>query len=141
MITKPQSIFFTLCAALAAGFAPASLHGAVSYLDLNGSTPGFGDLNGTTNQTGTIVWSSDATGASVPAAFIAANQMAFGYPGTPGISNNNLTIGNVLPFAGLSLNVPCTVTLTGTGNSALGFDQTWTAHEQQRLRALRDSFD
>src|SRR5260370_4832740 len=113
---KLQTIITTFCAALVMGFSPSSLraNGPAYYLDLNGSTAGFGDLNGTTNLS-SAVWTTAPTGASATVALPADAQLTFGYPGTFGISNDainiNLNTGN--GWSGLAINVPCSVTLSG----------------------------
>ncbi|MEI6646777.1 MAG: autotransporter-associated beta strand repeat-containing protein [bacterium] len=100
------------------------VNGTPYYLDVNGTTAGFGDLNGTTNQASTV-WTTDVTGSGTPVTFPADAQFAFGYLGTAGINNNTNTInldGN--NWRGVSINVPCSVTLSGSGGTLNGA-QTW----------------
>jgi hypothetical protein len=127
-LMKLQTIITTFCTALVVGFSPSSLraNGPAYYLDLNGSTPGFGDLNGTTNLS-SAVWTTTPTGASATVALPTDAQLTLGYPGTVGISNDainiNLNTGN--SWSGLAMNVPCSVTLSGNG-SYLNGGQIWT---------------
>jgi autotransporter-associated beta strand protein len=100
------------------------VNGTPYYLDVNGTTAGFGDLNGTTNETSTV-WTTDVSGSGTPVAFPADAQFAFGYPGTAGIYNttNNINLDGS-QWRGVSINVPCSVTLSG-GGAYLNGAQTW----------------
>jgi len=100
------------------------VNGTPYFLDVNGNTAGFGDLNGTTNQASTV-WTTDVTGSGTPVTFPADAQFAFGYLGTAGINNNTNTINlNGSQWRGVSVNVPCCVTLSGSGGYLNGA-QTW----------------
>ena len=101
-----------------------AINGTPYYLDVNGATAGFGDLNGKTNETSTV-WTPDVSGLGTPVAFPADAQFAFGYPGTTGINNTTNTINlDGSQWKGVSINVPCSVTLSGSGGYLNGA-QTW----------------
>ncbi|MEI7900570.1 MAG: autotransporter-associated beta strand repeat-containing protein, partial [bacterium] len=101
-----------------------TVNGTPYFLDVNGNTAGFGNLNGTTNEN-SAVWTPDVSGSGTPVAFPTDAQFAFGYPGTAGINNNTNNINlDGSQWKGLSINVPCSVTLSGAG-SALNGAQTW----------------
>src|SRR5580692_10248065 len=97
-----RTIFLIICAALAAGFAPELLgqSAPVYYLDVNGTTSGFGNPNGETIDWTATDWTTDPTGVAAPVAlpnwYVGGNfypvQLAFGYPGTTGISNSTFTV-------------------------------------------------
>jgi autotransporter-associated beta strand protein len=107
---------------LAAGFAFAAFgqSAPVYYLDVNGSTPGFGNPNGDTVDWTETDWSTDPTGIAAPVAlptwYSGGNfypvQLAFGHPGTTGISNSTFTVtANGPLIAGVIFNAPCSVNL------------------------------
>ncbi len=57
---------------------PASSLAATTFLDLNGTTSGFGGPSGSADQSTTLTWTTDTTGVAAPAAFSLANVMQIG---------------------------------------------------------------
>jgi fibronectin-binding autotransporter adhesin len=119
---KLNTIFPILCVALAAGFAPVVLGQSTTsyYLDVNGTTPGFGNPDGLTIDWTETDWTTDPTGVAAPAALptwysggnFYPSQLVFGYPGTTGISNSTFTVtANGPMIAGVVFNAPCSVNL------------------------------
>ena len=118
---KLKTLFSTFCAALMLVYAPAALgqFGPVYYLDVNGATPGFGDPTGLTIDGSAASWTTDPTGGSatvgMPTWYTSQYnpvQLAFGYPGTTGISNSTFTVTAENQLVGnVTFNVPCSCTL------------------------------
>jgi autotransporter-associated beta strand protein len=119
---KLKTIFPILCAALVAGLAPDALGQSVTtyYLDVNGTTTGFGNPDGDTIDWTATDWTTDPTGVAAPAALptwysggnFYPSQLVFGYPGTTGISNSTFTVtANGPMIAGVVFNAPCSVNL------------------------------
>jgi autotransporter-associated beta strand protein len=118
---KLKTILSTFCAALVVGFVPAALgqFGPVYYLDVNGATPGFGNPDGETIDGSAAFWTTDPTGSSstvgMPTWYTSQYnpvQLAFGYPGTTGISNSTFTVtAENQMVSDVTFNVPCTATL------------------------------
>ncbi|HEY1788395.1 MAG TPA: autotransporter-associated beta strand repeat-containing protein, partial [Verrucomicrobiae bacterium] len=119
---KLNTLFPLLCATLAAGFAPMAFGQSATtyYLDVNGTTSGFGNPDGQTIDWTATDWSTDPTGVAAPGALpnwysggnFYPSQLVFGYPGTTGISNSTFTVtANGPMIAGVVFNAPCSVTL------------------------------
>ena len=108
--------------------ATATTGPAPNYLDLNGSSAGFGNINGVTTNfgTSTTIWTSDATGVAAPVAFANGKSIVIG-------NGNNALAGalTLTPTAnqyltGLAiLDAGVNLTLNGTANFYLGGGQTW----------------
>src|SRR5580693_7027821 len=91
-----------ICAVLAACFTFAAFGQSATayYLDVNGTTPGFGNPNGETIDWTATDWTTDPTGVAAPVAlpnwYVGGNfypvQLVFGHPGTTGISNSTFTV-------------------------------------------------
>jgi autotransporter-associated beta strand protein len=90
------------------------------YLDVNGTTAGFGNPNGQTIDWTATDWTTDSTGVMAPGALpnwysggnFYPSQLVFGYPGTTGISNSTFTVtANGPLIAGVVFNAPCSVNL------------------------------
>ena len=130
-----KTILPILCAALAAGFAPAA-HGqsaATYYLDVNGATPGFGNPNGLSIDWTDPDWTADPTGGSPTEALPTwyttqynPSQIVFGSPGTSGISNSVFTLTMNGPLiAGVVFNAPCTCNLASFNVFNFLAPETW----------------
>ncbi|HWD94311.1 MAG TPA: autotransporter-associated beta strand repeat-containing protein [Verrucomicrobiae bacterium] len=119
---KLKTLLPLLCAALAAGLAPAALgqNGPAYYLDVNGTAAGFGDPTGLTVDWAANDWTTDPTGTAAPVSLPSwydgsnfhASQLVFGSPGTTGVSNSTFTVtANGPMIAGVTFNAPCEVNL------------------------------
>jgi len=119
-------------------------NGTTQYIDVNGTTAGFGTPSGTINQTDAS-WSTDPNGLATPVAFVSTDAMALGSNFTDLASstfsvnlNSGSDINGVVVNAG---NV--SVTLTGSANTHPTTSSTWfvTNTSLLTLDDTRQAFD
>jgi autotransporter-associated beta strand protein len=121
-ITHHRTVFLILCAVLAVSFVPVAFgqNATTYYLDVNGTTPGFGNPDGDTIDWTATDWTTDPTGVATPEALpnwytggnFYPSQLVFGHLGTSGISNSTFTVtANGPLIAGVIFNAPCSVNL------------------------------
>ena len=101
-------------------------NGTAYYLDVNGTTGGFGSPSGTYNENGNY-WSTSSAGTAATGAFPADQQLTFGNTGSD-FAGATFTIAlNSNSWVGLLINsTSANITLNGTNNAFLNGSQTWT---------------
>jgi fibronectin-binding autotransporter adhesin len=104
----------------------AYANGTADYIDFNGTTAGFGSPTGTISQ-GASIWDTSSAGTGTSAAFTANDQMTFGVTSTD-LQNAIFSVGMTgSAFNGLVVNSnSANITLTGTTETKLTSNQTWT---------------
>ncbi len=132
---KPSSISGSSRLGLSGALLAAALllpsgvraNGTAYYLDVNGTTAGFGAPSGAYNENGTF-WSKDTTGVTAPGTLATGGQLTFGY--SPSDFNGSTFSINMTGPAWLGLVVNSTnanITLTGTANAYINYASvTWT---------------
>src|SRR6516165_318396 len=74
---------FNLLAAMILAFAclapkAFAANGTAQYIDVNGTSGGFGTPSGAYDQNANTVWTTDATGVAAPTVFTSGDAMTFG---------------------------------------------------------------
>ena len=127
---------FAIAIACMVGASVACGQPATYYLDVNGTTAGFGAPTGTIVVNGSAAnafWSTSSAGTNttvILASGTTVSNWAFGFDGTSGISGDTFAINLAESrlVRNISVNVPATVTLQNSNNSNIQVNgtSTWT---------------
>jgi autotransporter-associated beta strand protein len=115
-------------------------NGTAYYLDVNGATDGFGDPANTTYAFSGNWWTTTVDGTGTPGIAAFNAQYTFGYPGTAGISNSVFTFSNNSDLQGITVNVPCTVTLSAGSRNANAVT-VWSVVKDATLNITGDNWN